>query len=49
VARLIMNELSEPPPVLFVQASNVVSVNVGEVSFIHGNCPATTYLLDRFY
>jgi hypothetical protein len=34
-----MNELSQLRPVLLVQAGNVVSVDVGEVGFNHGNCP----------
>ena len=34
-----MNELSQLRPVLLVQAGNVVSVEVGEVGFKHGNCP----------
>ena len=37
-----MNELSQLRPVLLVQAGNVVTVDVGEVGFNHGNCP---YLL----
>src|SRR6202011_2382218 len=35
---LIMNELPQIRPVLFVQAGNVVSVDVGEVGFRHGSC-----------
>jgi WD40 repeat protein len=36
------DELSPLRPVLLVQAGNVVSVDVGQVGFNHGNCP---YLL----
>ena len=36
---LIIDELSQPRPVLPVQAGNVVPVDVGEVGFDHGNCP----------
>jgi hypothetical protein len=34
-----MNELFQLRPVLLIQAGNVVSVDVGEVGFNHGNCP----------
>src|SRR5258705_10177035 len=34
----LMNELPQIRPVLFVQAANVVSVDVGEVGFRHGSC-----------
>src|ERR1700730_1969053 len=42
----LMNELPQIRPVLFVQAGNVVSVDVGEVGFRHGSCayvPSTSY------
>src|SRR5580693_2820230 len=41
----LMNELPQIRPVLFVQAGNVVSVDVGEVGFRHGSC---THVLSRF-
>ena len=44
VVHFIMNELFQLRPVLFIQAGNVVSVDVGEVGFDHGNCPV--FLLD---
>src|SRR5215212_4065758 len=34
----LMNELPQIRPVLFVQAGNVVSIDVGEVGFRHGSC-----------
>jgi hypothetical protein len=39
VDHFIMNELSQLRPVLLIQAGNVVSVDVGDVGFNHGNCP----------
>src|ERR1700736_6415391 len=41
----LMNELPQIRPVLFVQAGNVVSVDVGEVGFRHGSC---THVPSRF-
>jgi hypothetical protein len=38
VMDFLMNELPQIRPVLFVQAGNVVSVDVGEVGFRHGSC-----------
>src|ERR1700744_3616533 len=41
----LMNELPQIRPVLFVQAGNVVSVDVGEFGFRHGSC---THVPSRF-
>ena len=43
VVHVIMNELFQLRPVLLIQAGNVVSVDVGEVGFNHGNCPLSFY------
>jgi hypothetical protein len=40
----LMNELSQMGPVLFVQAGDVASVDVGKVVFSHGNCSDTKIL-----
>src|SRR5207245_9583945 len=46
VVHFIMNELFQLRPVLFIQAGNVVSVDVAEVGFNHGNFPcASTWSL----
>jgi hypothetical protein len=39
VDRFIINELFEHLPVLLIQAGDVISVDVGEAGFNHGNCP----------
>jgi hypothetical protein len=41
-----MNELFQLRPVLLIQAGNVVSVDIAEVGFNHGNFPcASTWSL----
>src|SRR5438132_11655437 len=42
VVHFIMNELFQLRPVLLIQAGNVVSVDVAEVGFNHGNFPCAS-------
>src|SRR5256885_16933637 len=42
VVDFIMNELFQLRPVLLIQAGNVVSVDVAEVGFHHGNFPCAS-------